>query len=233
MGMKILITSGGTTEKIDSVRGITNHSTGNLGKKIAEIFLAHGHDVTLVTTKQALKPNKHNQLDIIEISNVDSLLTTLEPLVKNHDVLIHSMAVSDYTPVYMTDVEEVSKTKDIYKLLDKTNHESKISSQADYQVLFLKKTPKVISKVKEWNPSITLIGFKLLVDVPHQELITVARKSLVTNKADYILANDLKGITPNQHLAYLVNQDEEFAASTKDQIAELIFDKVVTKWTNE
>ncbi|MDU6698612.1 MAG: phosphopantothenoylcysteine decarboxylase, partial [Streptococcus salivarius] len=25
--MKILITSGGTTEKIDAVRGITNHST--------------------------------------------------------------------------------------------------------------------------------------------------------------------------------------------------------------
>ena len=36
--MKILITSGGTTEKIDAVRGITNHSTGYLGKEIAELF---------------------------------------------------------------------------------------------------------------------------------------------------------------------------------------------------
>ena len=35
--MKILITSGGTTEKIDAVRGITNHSTGYLGKEIAEL----------------------------------------------------------------------------------------------------------------------------------------------------------------------------------------------------
>ena len=40
--MKILITSGGTTEKIDAVRGITNHSTGYLGKEIAELFLAKG-----------------------------------------------------------------------------------------------------------------------------------------------------------------------------------------------
>ena len=40
--MKILITSGGTTEKIDDVRGITNHSTGYLGKEIAELFLAKG-----------------------------------------------------------------------------------------------------------------------------------------------------------------------------------------------
>ena len=54
--MKILITSGGTTEKIDAVRGITNHSTGYLGKEIAELFLAKGHQVTLVTTKTAVKP---------------------------------------------------------------------------------------------------------------------------------------------------------------------------------
>ena len=54
--MKILITSGGTTEKIDDVRGITNHSTGYLGKEIAELFLAKGHQVTLVTVKTAVKP---------------------------------------------------------------------------------------------------------------------------------------------------------------------------------
>ncbi|WP_368262236.1 phosphopantothenoylcysteine decarboxylase domain-containing protein, partial [Enterococcus gallinarum] len=32
--MRILITAGGTSEKIDSVRSITNHSTGSLGKAI-------------------------------------------------------------------------------------------------------------------------------------------------------------------------------------------------------
>ena len=42
--MKILITSGGTTENIDAVRGITNHATGTLGKEVAECFLAQGHD---------------------------------------------------------------------------------------------------------------------------------------------------------------------------------------------
>lgn len=72
--MKILITSGGTTEKIDAVRGITNHSTGYLGKEIAELFLAKGHQVTLVTTKTAVKPEPKENLKITEITNVDSLL---------------------------------------------------------------------------------------------------------------------------------------------------------------
>ncbi len=83
--MKILITSGGTREAIDQVRSITNHSTGRLGKEIAETFLKAGHQVSLVTTKSAIKPNIHPNLTIMEVSNVDSLQQTLEHLVKNHD----------------------------------------------------------------------------------------------------------------------------------------------------
>lgn len=224
--MKILITSGGTTESIDTVRGITNHSTGTLGKYISEKFLAQGHQVSLVTTKSAVKPQEHDNLDIYVISNVDSLIKTIEPLVKSHDVLIHSMAVSDYTPVYMTDLDEVKQSKDIALLLTKENKETKISSKSDYQVLFLKKTPKVISLVKNWNPNIQLIGFKLLVGVSKDELFAVARESLVKNQARYILANDLTEINPNQHHAYLLDADNAFETWTKADIAQLIFEKV-------
>ena len=62
--MKILITSGGTTEKIDDVRGITNHSTGYLGKEIAELFLAKGHQVTLVTVNNSETQEAKEKLKI-------------------------------------------------------------------------------------------------------------------------------------------------------------------------
>ncbi|EMC52601.1 phosphopantothenate--cysteine ligase [Streptococcus mutans] len=224
--MKILITSGGTTEKIDQVRGITNHSSGRLGKKIAEKFLAASHQVTLVTTASAIKPKKRANLSIIEITDVNNLIEILEPLVKSHHVLIHSMAVSDYTPIYMTDLTEVEETSDLSQLLTKTNKERKISSQADYQVLFLKKTPKVISLVKQWNPSIQLIAFKLLVNVSKEELFQVARSSLKKNQADYILANDLTMISADKHLAYLLDDTNAYMAETKAEIADLIFEKV-------
>lgn len=224
MNMKLLITSGGTSEAIDQVRAITNHASGNLGKIIAEQALRIGHEVTLVTTKQAVKPEPQKNLTIIEITNVESLQSTLEPLVKTHHVLIHSMAVSDYTPVYMTGLDEVQATEDIASLLDKKNSESKISSKDDYQVLFLKKTPKVISYVKQWNPTIQLIGFKLLVDVSKEELFAVARQSIERNGADYILANDLTDIKGNQHIAYLVDKTSEVQAQTKEEIAQLILE---------
>ncbi|EJN93912.1 phosphopantothenate--cysteine ligase [Streptococcus ratti] len=224
--MKILITSGGTTEKIDQVRGITNHSTGRLGKQIAERFLAAQHQVTLVTAPSAVKPSVQEGLSVLEISTVADLIETLEPLVKTHDVLIHSMAVSDYTPVYMTDFEEVEHADNLAQFLTKQNTQTKISSQADYQVLFLKKTPKVISLVKQWNPAIKLIGFKLLVNADKKELFQVARNSLNTNQMDYVLANDLAHISAEQHLAYLLDKTKAYKAQTKAEIADLIFEKV-------
>ena len=221
--MNILITSGGTSEKIDRVRSITNHSTGQLGKIIAETFLDKGDQVTLVTSPKAVRPAAHPNLTIVQIENVTELLETLEPLVHTHDILIHAMAVSDYTPVYMTGMEAVAASSDMAEFLDKTNSESKISSQDDVQVLFLKKTPKIINLVKKWNPEIRLIGFKLLVDVSKEELLETARASLIKNQAEIIVANDLTEISNKEHKAYLVGNDTVTQAQSKEEKAQLLY----------
>ena len=221
--MNILITSGGTSEKIDRVRSITNHSTGRLGKIIAETFLDKGDQVTLVTTPKAVHPATHPNLTIVQIENVAELLEALEPLVHTHDVLIHAMAVSDYTPVYMTGLEAVAASPDMTEFLNKTNSESKISSQDDIQVLFLKKTPKIISLIKKWNPDIRLIGFKLLVNVTKEELLKTARASLIKNQAEIIVANDLTEISNQEHKAYLVGKETVTQAQSKEEIAQLLY----------
>ncbi|WP_060976349.1 phosphopantothenate--cysteine ligase [Streptococcus sp. CCH8-C6] len=224
--MNILITSGGTSEKIDRVRSITNHSTGRLGKIIAETFLDKGDQVTLVTTPKAVRPAAHPNLTIVKIENVAELLESLKPLVHTHDVLIHAMAVSDYTPVYMTGLEAVAASSDMTEFLNKTNSESKISSQDDVQVLFLKKTPKIISLVKKWNPAIRLIGFKLLVNVTKEELLKTARASLIKNQAEIIVANDLTEISNQEHRAYLVGKETVTKAQSKEEIAQLLYQHI-------
>ena len=224
--MKILVTSGGTSEAIDRVRSITNHSTGRLGLVITEALIKAGYEVCLITTSHAIKPASHPNLKIIEIKNTLDLLEEMRNLVKDYQVLIHSMAVSDYTPVYMTSIDEVQASQDLSKFLTKQNTESKISSKEDAQILFLKKNPKIISLVKEWNPKIHLIGFKLLVDVTMDHLIDVARESLKKNQADIIVANDLTQINSDQHLAYLVEKNDYQTAYSKQEIAELIIKKI-------
>ena len=227
--MKLLITSGGTSEKIDQVRSITNHSTGKLGALIADSFLAQGDQVTLITTRNAIKPAAHPNLTIQIIENVQELFEMMKPLVKTHDVLIHSMAISDYTPIYMTGFEQITTSQDLTEFLNKTNKQSKISSKDNYQVLFLKQTPKIISQVKKWNPNIRLIGFKLLVDVSKEELLTVARASLTKNQAEIIVANDLSDISDNQHHAYLVKINSVIKADTKEEIAQQRVTHIHTK----
>ncbi|MBF9671678.1 phosphopantothenate--cysteine ligase [Streptococcus pseudopneumoniae] len=224
--MKILVTSGGTSEAIDSVRSITNHSTGRLGKIITETLLASGHEVCLMTTKRALKPKAHPNLSIQEINNTNDLLLEMQERIQDYQVLIHSMAVSDYTPVYMTGLEEVQASSNLKEFLSKQNHQAKISSTDEVQVLFLKKTPKIISLVKEWNPTIHLIGFKLLVDVTEDHLVDIARKSLIKNQADLIIANDLTQISAGQHRAIFVEKNQLQTVQTKEEIAELLLEKI-------
>ena len=224
--MKILVTSGGTSEAIDSVRSITNHSTGRLGKIITKTLLDAGHEVCLITTKRALKPEAHPNLSILEITNTKDLLLEMQERVADYQVLIHSMAVSDYTPVYMTGLEEVQASSNLEEFLSRQNHQAKISSTDEIQVLFLKKTPKIISLVKEWNPAIHLIGFKLLVDISEDHLVDIARKSLIKNKADLIIANDLTKISAKQHRAIFVEKEQLQTAQTKEEIAELLLEKI-------
>ena len=133
---------------------------------------------------------------------------------------------SDYTPIYMTDFTELEDTENPSQLLHKSNTESKISSASDYQVLFLKKTPKIISLVKQWNPNIQLVGFKLLANVSKEDLFKAARASLKRNQANIIVANDLGEITPNQHIAYLVDEKGEEMVTTKSAIAQALYERI-------
>ncbi|MCU0082204.1 phosphopantothenate--cysteine ligase [Streptococcus danieliae] len=222
--MKILITTGGTSEPIDQVRAITNQSTGRLGSAIAQACLEAGFEVTLITTEQASKPPAHPLLQQILIKTTRDLESALQSQVPQHQVLIHSMAVSDYRPVQMVPLEKVQEAKNLQAFLEPAQKDGKLSSAADHQVMFLEKTPKLIQQVKDWNPQIRLIGFKLLVSVSPEELLAVACASLTKNRADLIVANDLTQIDQNHHQAYLVEPDRVQEAQTKAEIAQKLVD---------
>ena len=226
--MNILITSGGTTEPIDAVRGISNFASGRLGKICAETFLAAGHQVFLLAGKNALLPEPQANLTVITIGDTQMLLETMQKLISQVDVVIHSMAVSDYRPVYMTDLESLPQplTQEALKAFRPQGQAKKISSKPDYQLILLEKTPKIISMIKKWKPEIQLFGFKLLAGVSTDELLSVAREKLVSNQADYIIANDSEKIQGDAHEAWLVSAHDQEKLLTKQAIAQKILQKV-------
>ena len=70
MKYKVIITAGGTSEKIDNVRKITNSSSGKLGCTIANKLLELNEEkidkIYYVCSKNSIKPN-HEKIEIVEI----------------------------------------------------------------------------------------------------------------------------------------------------------------------
>ena len=68
-------------------------------------------------------------------------------------------------------------------------------------------TTKLISKLREWYPNATVVGFKLLENVSKEYLMEIAQKLCIKNNMDYIIANDLHDLRCGQHLSFLVNKE--------------------------
>ena len=138
---KILITCGPTWVAIDSVRVISNSSTGEMGHLIAKDLKRLGAQITLlegpVTHAADLRSIK-----VIKFQFYDDLVRILkEQLKKKYDVIIHAAAVSDYRL--------------------KNSYTNKISSNQARVNLELVPTEKIIHWIKRLNPKAFLVGFKL------------------------------------------------------------------------
>lgn len=214
--MKVLITAGGTTEKIDNVRGITNFSTGRLGSLIADEFNQNKDTEVIYIHGLGADLPKGDKIRCLPIESTRELLMTLKSLLIDEkiDVVIHSMAISDYysvgtaTTMDMTNLfsSKEQLTLDRFWSTFKNSIKEKISSKSSDLIVHMKKNPKVISHIKEWSPETHLIGFKLLVSVSEDDLVQVAQQTLLANHCEYVLANDKELIEGDQHVGLLVNQ---------------------------
>lgn len=208
--MKIVITAGGTTEKIDEVRTITNSATGALGVEIAKQL--NKHEIYFLGSEAALKLLDIPVFKTIKITDVASLKNAVEMILNEQqiDAFIHSMAVSDYT------VESVSSNGVI---LDRTK---KISSDIDTMDIKLVKAPKIIDMIKKISPKTELISFKLLNNVSKDELISVAKKQMERTNSKYVIANDLTKIDDVNHEALFIASTYIERFNGKKAIAERI-----------
>lgn len=209
--MKILITSGGTREKIDGVRVLTNISSGKLGANIADVFVGNGHDVHFVYVKDSEKPFLSDRCVMHEVTDVQSVYDVLEKLVPDMDVVIHPMAVSDFG------------FKPVHTKLKSNDPEAFIESLREriYQ------TPKILSRIKDWNPYCFLISFKFEDNVSHEDLVRIARESMEKNKCDLVVANDKTEMVKNkEHIAYIINDKSETKVCGKELIAIELYRRV-------
>lgn len=214
LGKRVLVTSGPTRAPIDAVRYITNKSSGRLGALIAEEALREGAEVTYIYGKGSVLPQVVGSasLRLVEVETVPELMERVREELEetNYHVIIHAMAVLDYVP--------------------EASREEKVPSGREEWQIRLVKTPKVIKMMRRLAPQAFLVGFKLEVGSREEELIDIAHRSLLANKADLVVANDLLQIERGNHVGYLVNPEGEVIARAegKEEIARRLVE-IITK----
>jgi phosphopantothenoylcysteine decarboxylase / phosphopantothenate---cysteine ligase len=96
-GKRVLVTAGPTFEAIDTVRGITNSSSGKMGYAIAESAAALGADVTLVSGPTAL--DAPPGVRRVDVTSAAEMFDAVKAALPGTDLFFSVAAVADYTPV--------------------------------------------------------------------------------------------------------------------------------------
>jgi len=210
--MNILITSGGTRIKIDRVRHIANMSMGTFGSRIALSALKDGHKVHFLHANHSRTPFTFEK-DLFVEHGLWDIKYELNSLMDINYNFGHNYSQSDFSDFdeYANKLEaEVRKPYDAVILAAAASDygidnyvDGKIRSSGDMNIA-LKPLPKLIGKIKEWNPNIKLVGFKLLVNSSDNELVIESEKSIKNNKCDMVVANDLRDIKNNDHKLIIV-----------------------------
>ena len=190
LGKKVLITAGGTKERIDPVRYISNDSSGKMGYALAEDAAKKGAEVILISATTALPvPNG------VKIEHVESAREMQEEVLNYFpamDIAIMVAAVSDYR------VKEPATQK-----MKKTDDENEIT-------LTLVKNPDILKQLgnlKKENQ--TVIGFA----AETHQVMEFARQKLDKKNADFIIANDVSdqsiGFGSDMHQVTILSKNGE------------------------
>jgi len=93
-GKRVLVTAGPTYEPIDTVRGITNRSSGKMGYAVAQAASEAGAQVTLVSGPTSLPaPPSVERIDVV---TARAMYDAVMARVKKTDIFIAVAAVADY-----------------------------------------------------------------------------------------------------------------------------------------
>lgn len=166
-GKQVIVSAGGTRERIDPVRYISNDSSGKMGYAMAQAADWLGGTVTLVSTTQSLLPPEGVQVQ--EVASAQELAQAMTSHYDQMDYVVMAAAVSDYRVKHPHD----QKIK-------------KVAGQTDWQ-LDLVENPDILAQLGQTKRQQVLIGFA----AETQNLLEHARAKLSKKGADWLIANDV------------------------------------------
>ena len=209
--MRALVTAGPTHEYIDSVRYISNKSSGKQGFELAKSLLKRGFNTTLISGPSNLEIDK--EINLIKVETAEEMFKATQESLPV-DIAIFSAAVADF------------------KMINKKNDKIKKKNILN---LSLEKNIDILNYVSNHNsmrPNL-VVGFA----AETKNLDKNAQIKLINKNCDWIIANDVskkdRGFESDYnevtiHYKNNLKNKEKISFRKKSEIAEEIVDKIVT-----
>ena len=206
----VLVTAGPTQEPIDTVRFISNPSSGKMGYAIAEAARQRGADVILVSGPTNLTPPAGIQS--YSVQTACQMYAAVMRAFEMADVVIKAAAVSDYRPKQFIPYK-VKKTEDV-------------------QTVELVRNPDILAELGQRKGKRVLVGFA----AETEELLANAQKKVQAKHLDMIVANEVghagSGFQSDANKALILHDNgriEDLPLMSKQQLAHEILARVVER----
>jgi phosphopantothenoylcysteine decarboxylase/phosphopantothenate--cysteine ligase len=205
-GLQVLVTAGGTRERIDAVRVISNRSSGKQGYALAAEAASRGARVTLVTTVD--RPVPPGVAEVVRVDSAAEMEAAVVPRAPEQDVIVMAAAVADFRPAKPAD--------------------RKLKKHEGPPVIELEPTHDFLVDLGRAKPAgQVLIGFAAETD----DVLENARGKLARKGLDLIVANDVGapgvGFEHDTNAAVLVfaeGIDQDVPLSDKRAVARAVLD---------
>ena len=217
VGLRILVTAGGTREPIDPVRYLGNRSSGKMGHAIADAAAARGAIVTLVTTTSLDAPPT---AEVVHVGTAEEMAGAVLARAPDTDVIVMAAGVADFRPK-ATAPEKLKKADGVPEVV-------------------LEPTPDILAALGERKTAAArqqvLVGFA----AETEQLREHAATKLAAKHVDLMVANDVSaadsGFEVDTNRAILLDAaggEEELPLLSKRALADVILDRVAALLANE
>ena len=184
--MRFLITAGPTREYIDTVRFISNASSGLMGFAVAAAAIEAGHEVTLLAGPVSL-PHPEGA-KVAEFVSVEDLASALSERFDACDVLVMAAAVGDF------------------QLAD-SPAAGKLSRKAGPITISLEPTADVLASVaRAKKPGQIVVAFAVEQGTP-EAILAKARQELADKHADFSVVNTPAAFNSAESLACILDAE--------------------------
>lgn len=209
-GISVLVTAGPTRSYMDSIRFLTNSSSGKMGYVFAYEASARGARVTLISGPTNLaNPRGTN---IVPVETTEEMLEAVDNALskEKYDLFVMAAAPLDFAIVEKFD--------------------GKVPSTSELK-LTLRPLPKIVDVARKKSKDLFIIGFKAEYNLTREELFSRAMSRLLESGMDLIVANDLSspltGFKADTDEVYILDKSglvDHIPLSPKREVARRVLD---------